>query len=624
MYLGTYAPRDRFVKGLIQMRSRSRRLAGWLGVLLTALVLAIAQAPATALAEGGVAKVGDAEYATFDEAFAAATDGQTVTLLADATTKGLDVKKDVTIDGAGHNLTFADKGIALWGKSLTLKNVAATMTGIGSTPYTAEWSWMTICASKNASITLDNAKLSMDGAGTGNNTHAIYLTGNNKLNLQNGSVLTVKNYKQDALEWDGGDGGYNLNVTGGSKLVSDHNRSGLTGTFYATVDASTVDVINSTGNGSNGSHFDIRNGSSVTFSGNADHGLSAGNLSISNSTVTAENNGRNGIIFTGKGAFKAATVTVSGTKGKSYWNAGIRLFKANAALTVDAASKVSITDNQVTGLFLDGGASATFADGAALTVTGNDASQANCATKKDLAQCGGGIVVRGGASLVLRAGAQVNNNRAALAGDDVYVEEGGSLDLSAANAGTELNAFDGCAHAIDAWYDDSANARWSADAAEKNHVVPVAAGEHAGVVALKAAHGLHVDYAYVGDAPEEAQLPASATGLATDEAFTAAEQQAVDGWTFDGWYVDEACSAKWVDGTELDVSMTLYGKWTRDPEPAPVPKPQEPTKPSSTTTTTVTKTTKKVPATGDVTSQAFAVLAVAGIAAAAVAIKVRK
>lgn len=607
------------------MRSKSRRLAGWLGVLLTALVLTFVQAPSAALAEGGVAKVGDAEYATFDEAFAAAADGQTVTLLADATTRGLDVSKDVTVDGAGHSLAFVEKGIALWGKSLTLKNVAATMTGIGSTPYTAEWGWMTICASKNASITLDNAKLSMDGAGTGNNTHAIYLTGNNKLNLQNGSVLTVKNYKQDALEWDGGDGGYNLNVTGGSKLVSDHNRSGLTGTFYATVDASTVDVINSTGNGSNGSHFDIRNGSSVTFSGNADHGLSAGNLSISNSTVTAENNGRNGIIFTGKGAFKAATVNVSGTKGKSYWNAGIRLFKANAALTVDAASKVSITDNQVTGLFLDGGASATFADGAALTVTGNDASQANCATEKDLARCGGGIVVREGASLVLPAAAQVNNNRATLAGDDVYVEEGGSLDLSAANAGTELNAFDGCAHAIDAWYDDSADARWSADAAEKNHVVPVAAGEHAGVVALKAAHGLHVDYAYVGDAPEEAQLPASVTGLATNEAFTAAEQLAVDGWTFDGWYVDEACTAKWADGTELGASMTLYGKWTRDPEPAPAPKPQEPgTTTPEATKPAATKPAKKVPATGDATSGAFALLAVAGLVVAGTAMKVRK
>lgn len=612
----------------MQMRSRSRRLAGWLGVLLTALVLAIAQAPATALAEGGVAKVGDAEYATFDEAFAAATDDQTVTLLADATTKGLNVEKDVTIDGAGHKLTFADKGIALWGKALTLKNLDASMTGVGSTPYTAEWGWMSIGASQNASLTLDNAKLAMDGAGIANsNEHAIYFTGNNKLNLQNGSVLTIKNYKQDALEWNGGDGGYNVNIAGGSKYVSDNNRSGFTGTFYATVDASTVDVINSTGNGSNGSHFDIKNGSNVTFSGNADHGLSAGNLSISNSTVTAENNGRNGIIFTGEGTFNAATVTVSGTKGKSYWNAGIRLLKANAALTVDAASKVSITDNQVTGLFLDGGASATFKDGATLTVTGNDASQANCATEKDLARCGGGIVVREGASLVLPAAAQVNNNRATLAGDDIYVEEGGSLTFSAANSGVKLSAFDGCNHAIDSWYDDSANTRWCADAASDNHVAPVAPGEqkaNEAAVAIKAAHGLTLDYAYVGEAPSEARLPAPMTGLVNTVGVNAAAQQPVDGWTFDGWYVDEACTTKWVDGTVLDASMTLYGKWTKDPEPAPAPEPQEPTKPSSTTTTTATKTTKKVPATGDVTSQAFAVLAVAGIAAAAVAIKVRK
>ena len=42
-----------------------------MGVLLTALVLTFVQAPSAALAEGGVAKVGDAEYATFDEAFAA-------------------------------------------------------------------------------------------------------------------------------------------------------------------------------------------------------------------------------------------------------------------------------------------------------------------------------------------------------------------------------------------------------------------------------------------------------------------------------------------------------------------------------------------------------------------------
>lgn len=60
----------------------------------------------------------------------------------------------------------------------------------------------------------------------------------------------IRNYPQDALEWDGGDGGYNVNITD-SKFISDKNRSGFTGTFYATIKHSDVQVINSRGNGSN-------------------------------------------------------------------------------------------------------------------------------------------------------------------------------------------------------------------------------------------------------------------------------------------------------------------------------------------------------------------------------------
>lgn len=606
------------------MRSKSRRLAGWLGVLLTALVLTFVQAPSAALAEGGVAKVGDAEYATFDEAFAAAADGQTITLLANATTKGLDVRKDVTVDGAGHSLAFVEKGIALWGKSLALKNVAATMTGIGSTPYTAEWGWVTICASKNASITLDNAKLSMDGAGTGNNTHAIYLTGNNKLNLQNGSVLTVKNYKQDALEWDHGDGGYNLNVTGGSKFISDHNRSGITGTFYATVDASTVEVTNSTGNGSNGTYYTIKNGSDVKFANNGNWGISAWRIDMTGSSkLTATDNGYSGVWTRVLNVDASCSVDVkgNGTKGSATGstgatNAGISFWgNGKIASKIERGANVVISNNAGSGIYTGQKVCNLTIGSATITNNGTGACNVN-GTGADM---GGGIYNVG--TLTLDPSVVLYNNHAAVAGDDLYTSAGHTMTIGA--VGTDW-ILDDCNHAIDSWYDDSADARWSADAAEKNHAVPVAAGEHAGVVALKAAHGLHVDYAYVGDAPAEAQLPAPATGLASGTAFAAAEQQPVDGWTFDGWYVDEACTTKWVDGTVLDASMTLYGKWTKDPEPVPAPEPQEPTKPSSTTTTTVTKTTKKVPATGDVTSQAFAVLAVAGIAAAAVAIKVRK
>lgn len=517
-----------------------------------------------------VARFNGQDYDSFDAALAAAssTDGATIELLADAQTKGLNLSRDLTIDGAGHSLTFTDKGIALWGHALVLKNVNASMSGVGSTPYTAEWNWMSVCANKGASLTLDAASLSMDGVGTGQNVHAIYFCSNNKLNLRNGSNLTIKNYGQDALEWDGGDGGYNVNIEGGSTYTSDHNRSGFTGTFTASVDASTVNVTNSTGNGSNGSHFDIKNGSVVDFSDNGDHGLSAGNLSIANSKVTANNNGRNGIIFTGKGQFTNADVQVTGTLGKSYWNAGIRLMKKNASLDVDAASKVSITGNYVTGLFLDAGAHATFAEGAALTITGNDASQANCSTKKDLAQMGGGVVVRSGANLTLPNSAVIDNNNAALAGDDVYVEAGGSILLGATHNEDALNGFGGCGHAIDSWYDDAADARWSAHGDTK-HVKAVEAGSFQGQnspIALKAAHGLvNVNYQYVGTRPNDVTLPAPDEGLEVGASYTAKPQAAVDSWTFDGWYTDEACTAKWEDGAELTGSMTLYGKWTQDP-----------------------------------------------------------
>ena len=253
-------------------RSIRTRAARLVAMFAMALVCALVLVP-SAYADGAVACIGETKYNTFDEAVAAAKNSETVTLLADAETAGLNLNKELTIDGDGHALKFTDKGIALWGKALVLKNVNASMTGIGSTPYTAEWKWMAVCASKDASLTLDGATLTMDGTGAGD-VHAIYFCSNNKLNLKNGSNLTIKNYKQDALEWDGGDGGYNVNIEGDSTYTSDHCRSGFTGTFIVTVD---------------------------------------------NSTVTANNNALTDIIFTGKGEFKSANVQISGTKGTSCW-----------------------------------------------------------------------------------------------------------------------------------------------------------------------------------------------------------------------------------------------------------------------------------------------------------------
>lgn len=574
-------------------------------------------APVAASASAGarngasVAEFNGHQYETFDEALddAKGTHGAIIKLLADAETSGLNLDKDLTIDGNGHALNFTDKGIALWGKALTFKNVTVTMNGIRSTPHTTEWNWMSVSASKGASLTLDGATLTMDGAGTADNTHAIYFGSNNKLNLKNGSNLTIANYKQDALEWDGGDGGYNVNIEGGSTYTSDHCRSGFTGTFIVTVDNSKVNVENSTGNGSNGSHFNIKNGSVVDFSGNGAHGLSAGNLTINSSTVTASNNALTGIIFTGKGEFKSANVQISGTKGTSYWNAGMRLMKADARLDVDAASTVSITGNKVTGLFLDSGAQAAFAEGSGLTITGNDASQENCSTKKDTAQMGGGVLVRNGANLTLPASAVIDNNNAALAGDDLYVEEGGAISFGATHNNV-LSDFEGCGHAIDGWYVDAKDSRWSAHGEAKyvEAAQPGAYEAKEAPVAFKAAHGLvGVDYQYVGEAPEKAKLPDADEGLEVGSAYAAKEQKAVDGWTFDGWYTDEGCTVLWNDGDSLTGSMTLYGKWTKKPvQPSDKPKTESAKK---------TKSTKSLPSTGD-KSSAVMTAALAGVGTA--------
>ena len=479
-------------------RSIRARAARLVAMFAMALVCALVLVP-SAYADGAVACIGEKEYNTFDEAVADAKNGETVTLLAAAETAGLNLSKDLTIDGGGNALKFTDKGIALWGHALVLKNVNASMAGVGSTPYTAEWKWMSVCASKDASLTLDGATLTMDGTGTASNVHAIYFCSNNKLNLKNGSNLTIKNYAQDALEWDGGDGGYNVNIEGGSTYTSDRCRSGFTGTFVVTVDNSKVNVVNSTGNGSNGSHFNIKNDSTVDFSGNGSHGLSAGNLTIDNSTVTAKDNALTGIIFTGKGEFKSANVQISGTKGTSYWNAGMRLMKANASLDVDAASTVSITENKVTGLFLDGGSHATFAEGTKLTITGNDASQENCSTKKDVAQMGGGVMVRSNANLSLPASARIDNNHAALAGDDLCAEQGAKISFGKTVEGDTLTAFNGCGDAITGWFDDSKDARWCAHWTDNTpwHVDAVEARSYETPVALKAAHGVTAAHAEI-------------------------------------------------------------------------------------------------------------------------------
>lgn len=442
---------------------------------------------AAAPTAGVVAKIGEQSYATLDEAIAAAKSGDTIVLVANATTQGISMKGDLTINGAGNTITFEKDGIAIFGHALTFKDAIVSMMGIGSTPY-AEWKWMAICASKDGSLTLDNTAMNLDGTGTASGTHAIYFTSNNKLNVTNGSTLVVSNYPQDALEWDGGDGGYNLNVTGGSKVVLDHNRSGIAGTFFVKVDASELTVINNRGNGSNGSHFDIANGSEVSFKDNGSHGLSAGKLFVKGSTVTCAGNGMYGItVGNSLNVDGASTLKANGNKTKASASSGggLRITKNARENFIAKGAVVEINNNGGNGL-------ENYAD--LLIEEGVDLSILQNYEKGN----GGGIYNGATGSLTLPSGAKLHNNTAAKAGDDIFSL--GKIVVPATGEWVLDQNHDGVGdHSITGWFEDGFGSdnpqRWQAHAEDEdaNYMIGIEEGSFETPLALKAAHGVEVD-----------------------------------------------------------------------------------------------------------------------------------
>ncbi len=449
-----------------------------------------------------VAQINDTKYETFDEAYAASKDGDTIILLSDATTEGINLKHNLIIDGKKHTLTFTDKGIAMWKYSLTFKNMTVSMNGITSTPYTAEWSWMAIAASTNAKLILENTNMTMDAAGKSkNDTHAIYFCSNNVLSLKN-STLTIKNYKQDALEWDGGDGGYNI-LLDNSSYLSDNNRSGFTGTFTVKTYNSNVDVINSSGNGSNGSNFEFHD-SKVNFNNNGSHGLSAGLLTIDNSTVNANNNGANGIHVGGTLKVQNnSIVNIENNKCSisSKWTIPGALYVAGKDSIIDKTTKLTIQNNNGSGIYVHKTGDLKLETG---TIINNFAEKL---------QIGGGIHNTG--NLTIDDSVIINNNHAEVSSDDIYNDENANITFGNTHDDWELNGGykdkdkteKDCTDKIDGWYDDNEEKRYNSHDENKDnlYVLEKTSGNYTNKLTLKAAHGLYgnVTVRYIDDEGKE-------------------------------------------------------------------------------------------------------------------------
>lgn len=143
----------------------TKRLLSW--VMVAAMVISMLPISAMATETGGnVARiVGGQEYATLDDAVAAAADGATIELLADTTSEGFHLYKSLTIKGVDGKptITFPNQGIFIQ-KDLTFQNCNVQMTGINRNFEGLAFMSVNVGAT-GTTLTLDNASMTLDGTG---------------------------------------------------------------------------------------------------------------------------------------------------------------------------------------------------------------------------------------------------------------------------------------------------------------------------------------------------------------------------------------------------------------------------------------------------------------------------
>ena len=120
------------------LRAKNQKQEGEINVkkiisIALALLMVAVMLPVMAMAEGtNVAKIGDTEYATLEEAFTAVTttNATTITLLNDADVKNkiiISDGKNITLDLGGHNVTISTLGMFFY-----VNNATFTVNGSGS------------------------------------------------------------------------------------------------------------------------------------------------------------------------------------------------------------------------------------------------------------------------------------------------------------------------------------------------------------------------------------------------------------------------------------------------------------------------------------------------------------
>ena len=524
-----------------------------------------------------VTETGTETYGTLDAAIEAAKSGAEIEIGNDEGVITVnEIRKNIVINGNGHTVTIPDqektdhRSLNIYA-SLTFNNTKVKF--VNNLDNTNVWS---ATVNANSVLTLDQGSIcTMEN-------HGIYAENGAIINVKGQSKLTVKNTTYTALMAD--DGFANLNIEDGSEITitdafhgSSPQANGINN-FKIRVINSYLTVTHCENQGLvrceltlDKSNAEI-SGNDMGITGYADTNV----LTMKNgATLLIKDNAHSGIFMYGGNVDvqDGTALTITGTGNsvseevvEGYYVGALAISTANPAnATVEFADNatVNLVDNAVSAIRNRG-----TIDIGASTVIKNNGSKTDY---------GGGI--RNYGEITVSAGAQLYNNRALNAGDDIYngtyKSSVGKITFAPVGDGWIL---DDCKeeHPIVGWYhdgkekrEDDTYKRWNGDGeGDAYYADEYMVGKEAvsDALALKAAHGqfCSVTYEVTGDVPSDAGAVPTAAKVKKGGSYTVAPVQTTSQsrYTFSGWRINGVGDVV-TEIKDIQQDVKLIGVWTR-------------------------------------------------------------
>ncbi|WP_455557766.1 S-layer homology domain-containing protein [Agathobaculum hominis] len=533
--------------------------------------------PDSAPAETFTAKIGSTEYDTLDAAINDAQDGATIEISKDCTLTVGTIEKAVVINGNDKTISIPEQDT---------ENHALNI---------------------NASLTFNKATVEFPDAETSTHSWAFTMNREGKLTLDNGSTCIIKHQIIDACN------DATINVLNGSVLkVLDAGWTAIHGADEK------ENVQYSFLNIKGGSTVEIDKAKSVNKEKDGEaNGITSCKIDVENSTLTITNCENQGLV--------RCWLTLDNSNAEISGNdMGITGYADTDVLTMKNGATLLIKDNAHSGIFMYGGnvdvqggteltitgtgnsvsdevvegyyvgalairtaepanANVKFADKATVNLIDNAVSAIrNCGTIEigadtvitnngSKTKYGGGI--RNYGEITVSAGAQLYNNHALNAGDDIY---NGTYKYKTYTCDGRITfapvgenwVLDGCNDPIVGWYQDGEDKRWNGDAADENYYADeYTVGKEAvsDALALKAAHGkfCNVTYDVTGDKPSDAGDPPAPAKVKMGGNYTVAPAQTTSQsrYTFSGWRINGVGDVV-TEIKDIQQNVNLVGVWS--------------------------------------------------------------